>query len=59
MYKDAYEKTGKIYWFFTVADNNEIQIMRHEDFAKFKKDNKKLFSSGKIEFARISEFRIA
>jgi hypothetical protein len=48
MYKDAHEKTGKIYWFFTVADNNEIQIMYiTKIFAKFKKDNKKLFQVGK------------
>jgi hypothetical protein len=59
MYKEASEKTGKIYWFFRHIDSNEIKIASNEDFSRFKKANKRLFTAGKFEFSRIDEFRIA
>lgn len=58
MYKDAFEKTGLAYWFFKEPSTNEIKIMTDADFKKFKKQNAKLFTKKKIEFARIDEFRI-
>lgn len=58
MYKEAFEKTGSVYWFFKDAITNEIKIMTDDDFKIFKDKNKKLFSTGKIEFARIDEFRL-
>ena len=59
MYKEAYEKTGNVFWFFKEASDNEIKIMCDEDFKKFKASNKKRFIKGEIEFSRIDEFRIA
>jgi hypothetical protein len=59
MYKEAYNKTGKLYWFFKEEGSNEIKIMAHEDFAKFKSENKSKFYKKKIEFSRIDEFRIS
>lgn len=58
MYKEASEKTGKIFWFFKDVNTNEIKIMDNESFSEFKKRSKKLFEKGKIEFSRIDEFRI-
>jgi hypothetical protein len=57
-YKDAYEKTGNVFWFFKHVDNAEIKIMCNEDFKTFKKANKIEFSSGQYEFSRIDEFRL-
>lgn len=58
MYKEAYEKTGLVYWFFREVSNNEVKIMDDAGFRKFKKENAELFSNKEIEFARIDEFRI-
>jgi hypothetical protein len=58
-YKEAFEKTGVVYWFFKGIDDNEVNIMNDEDFKKYKAANKKLFTDKKIEFSRIDEFRIA
>lgn len=58
MYKDAFEKTGVAYWFFKEPITNEIKIMTDADFTKYREQNKKLFTSKKIEFARIDEFRL-
>lgn len=59
MYKEAFEKTGIVYWFYKEHSNNEIKIMLDEDFKNFKSNNKKLFAKGKIEFSRIDEFRLS
>lgn len=59
MYKEAYEKTGNIYWFFTDPLTKEIKVTDDESFKKFTAANKKKFTKGEIEFARIDEFRIA
>lgn len=58
MYKEASEKTGKQFWFYKDVNDNEIKIMDNDSFREFKDKNKKLFSSGKIEFSRIDEFRV-
>lgn len=58
MYKEAYEKTGKLYWFFKEDDCNELKIISDDDFAQFRKTNKKKFTDKKIQYSRIDEFRI-
>jgi hypothetical protein len=57
-YKEAFEITGKIFWFFKKDGSNEINIMNDEDFKKFRSENKTAFSQGEYEFSRIDEFRV-
>jgi hypothetical protein len=59
MYKEAFEKTGVVYWFFKEVGTNEIKIMDNEGFTAFKKKNSKAFSKGNFEFSRIDEFRVS
>jgi hypothetical protein len=58
-YKEAYEKTGTVYWFYSIVGSNEINIIDDADFRRYKTANKQLFTNKKIEFSRIDEFRIA
>ena len=56
MYKDAYERTGIVYWFYKKIGTNEIMIASGDDFNKFKKANAADFKKNKYEFSHIAEF---
>lgn len=57
MYKENYEKTGRVVWFFKKEGTQETLIMSANDFKIFKKENSEDFKNGLYEFAHISDFR--
>lgn len=50
-----YKNSGKSFWFYKI-DNGDLKIIGNESFKQFRKDNKTLFDSERVEFAHISEF---